>query len=133
MAEQTNQTAEARAAEDAERNRIAQEQAAQEQAAKEQAEAEARAAEEGSGELVTAESQTNEPERQRNGRLTRFGMEQAIREGGSVQLGDRTITRVDDLPSAAELAKGDPDAERAALSDLQKQMADLQTQIAKLQ
>jgi predicted HD phosphohydrolase len=60
-------------------------------------------------------------------------MEQAIREGGSVLYGGRIITRAEHLPSAAELAQGDPAAEAAAQADLQAQIADLQAQVAKLQ
>lgn len=65
--------------------------------------------------------------------LTRGQMEQAIREGGSVLYGGQVITRIDHLPSEAELAKGDADKEAAAASDLQALIDALQAQLASLQ
>jgi hypothetical protein len=65
--------------------------------------------------------------------LTREQMETVIRRGGSVLHNGQTITRVQDLPSLAELAQGDPAAEAEALKALQQQMAEVQSQIAKLQ
>lgn len=65
--------------------------------------------------------------------LTREQMEQAIARGGSVLHQGRIISRVQDLPSAAELAEGDPERESATANSLQQQIADLQAQLAKLQ
>lgn len=70
-------------------------------------------------------------------RLTREGMERTIREGGSVLYrapnGERRlIMSVDQIPSAAELAKGDAGKEAAARDDLQRQIADLRAQMASL-
>lgn len=70
-------------------------------------------------------------------RLTREGMERTIREGGSVLYrapnGERRlIMTVDQIPSAAELAKGDPGKEAAARDDLARQIANLQAQVASL-
>lgn len=59
------------------------------------------------------------------GRLTRHGMEQAIRGGGSVLHDGRTITRVQDLPSEAELAQGDTAAEEAARASIAERQAQL--------
>lgn len=64
--------------------------------------------------------------------LTRNEMEAVITGGGSVIYNGQTISRLGDLPSAADLAKGDPEAEAAAANALQQQIADLQAQIAKL-
>lgn len=66
--------------------------------------------------------------------LARKDMEQVIMAGGSVLLPDgRLITNVSNLPSAAELAKGDPAREAAAAVDLQTQINELQRQLAALQ
>ena len=65
--------------------------------------------------------------------LTRDEMEAVIKQGGSVLHKGRTISRVQDLPSLADLAQGDPVAEVQVLATLQQQMADLQAQIATLQ
>ena len=72
--------------------------------------------------------------RDKNGRLTRDGMEHVIRNGGSVFVDGRTdpVTDVTQLPTAAQLAKGDPVAEKAAAADLQRQMAELQRQMGDL-
>lgn len=64
--------------------------------------------------------------------LTRAEMEQVILNGGSVLHGGVLISRVEKLPSAAELAKGDPEAESAASNALQQQIADLQAQVDRL-
>lgn len=65
--------------------------------------------------------------------LTRAEMEQVIREGGSVKHGGRIISRLEHLPSDADLAKGDPAKEAKAAGDLQAQIDQLQQQLAGLQ
>lgn len=64
--------------------------------------------------------------------LNRKEMEAVIASGGSVLYGGRTIAHASQLPSEADLAKGDPEAETAAANALQQQIADLQAQVAKL-
>jgi hypothetical protein len=63
-------------------------------------------------------------------------LEQAIREGGSVLIEGRIITRLEDLPSNMELAKGDEDRQAAILAqmeaDLQAKQAELDALKAKL-
>lgn len=58
--------------------------------------------------------------------LTREQMEQVINGGGSVLVGGRLITRVQDLPSPAQLAAGNPEQEQATLADLQAQIRRLE-------
>jgi DNA uptake protein ComE-like DNA-binding protein len=65
--------------------------------------------------------------------LTRTEMEKAIAEGGSVLVKGAIIARVEDLPTAAEIAQGDPAKEAAARQDLEAKVADLQSQLALLQ
>jgi hypothetical protein len=65
--------------------------------------------------------------------IGRAAMEQAIRSGGSVMYQGRLITAVEQLPSAAELAAGDPAAEAEAQASLQTQIAELQRQMAQLE
>lgn len=65
--------------------------------------------------------------------LTRKAMEQAISIGGSIAYKGRIIARVADLPTAAELAQGDPVAEAQAAQDVQQQIAALQAQLDALQ
>lgn len=65
--------------------------------------------------------------------LTRDEMEAVVKSGGSVLYGGKTLSRVEHLPSAAELAQGDPAKEAAATADLQAQIAELQAQLAQLQ
>lgn len=64
--------------------------------------------------------------------LTRKEMEQAIKDGGSVLYNGQTLWKAEQLPSEADLAVGDPEAETAAANNIQQQIADLQKQIAKL-
>jgi hypothetical protein len=66
------------------------------------------------------------------GHLTREEMEAVIRSGGGVKVGGRVRTRIEDLPTAAELAQGDPAKEAAAAEDLQAQIAALQAQVDQL-
>lgn len=65
--------------------------------------------------------------------MTYDEMKAIIQRGCSVAYHGQIISRVQDLPSPASLAKGNPDAEKAVLSDLQAQMAELQAQLALLQ
>jgi hypothetical protein len=65
--------------------------------------------------------------------LSREQMEAVIRSGGSVLHQGRIISRIEALPSAAELAKGDPDKEAQAAQSLQQQIDQLQAQLAELQ
>src|SRR4051794_38576803 len=62
--------------------------------------------------------------------LTREQMEQVIRNGGSVSYGVgqnvRHITRIEDLPSEAELSEGDEVRAQAALDDLSHQQAQIE-------
>jgi hypothetical protein len=66
------------------------------------------------------------------GTLSRGEMEAAIAEGGSVLYGGHLISRVQDLPSAADLARGNPEQEAAAAAALEAQIAALQAQRAQL-
>jgi len=60
--------------------------------------------------------------------LSRAEMEQIIIQGGSVSIDGRVISRVQDLPSAADLASGDPKAEQTTLKDIDRQILALQKQ-----
>lgn len=73
-----------------------------------------------------------EPRRDARGNLTRAGMEQVIREGGSVLHNGRVIGRVEALPSDADLAVGDEQATTAALDGLRAQREQLDAQERKL-
>lgn len=70
--------------------------------------------------------------RYKNGKLTLAGMQAVIEEGGSVSHGANTISSVGGLPSEAELAEGDENAERAALDNLDRQQSALDAQRARL-
>lgn len=65
------------------------------------------------------------------GTLTREQMAAAVLGGGSVLYAGRLITRIADLPSAADLAVGTETAPQIA-ADLQAQISDLQRQLAAL-
>jgi hypothetical protein len=66
-------------------------------------------------------------------RLTRPGMLQALREGGSVIHNNRIITREADLPSETELAEGDPQAIERARANLRERRAALDADEARLE
>jgi type IV secretory pathway VirB10-like protein len=68
------------------------------------------------------------PERNAAGELTRAGMEQAIGGGGSVLHKGALHTKVDTLPSEAELAGTDVKAQDAALERIDAQQAELDRQ-----
>lgn len=72
------------------------------------------------------------PERDKRGQLTRAGMEAVVRRGGSVLHGGRIVTRVEDLPSAAELSQGDQAAEQAARASIDERQAALDRERAVL-
>lgn len=74
----------------------------------------------------------DEPQFERNdaGKLTRAGMESVLQRGGSVLFNSRTISRLDQLPSEAEVAKGDADQERAARSRLKERQRALDEEMA---
>lgn len=59
-------------------------------------------------------------------------MKRVLANGGSVWHGNRLIVTEADLPTAAELAKGDPVAEATTKQDLQAQIAALQAQYESL-
>lgn len=63
---------------------------------------------------------------------TRADLEQVIIQGGSVRYKGRIIKRVQDLPSDAELAGGDPQREATALADIDAQIARLQNERTRL-
>lgn len=67
-----------------------------------------------------------------DGKLTRAGMEHAIRAGGSVIHDGRVVSRIEDLPTEAQLAKGNTAAEDAALNNINRQRAELDAQEAQL-
>lgn len=66
------------------------------------------------------------------GVLTRSEMEQTIIQRGSVLYRGRIISRIQDLPSDADLAAGDPAQEAAAAAALDAQIAALQAQRARI-
>jgi hypothetical protein len=68
----------------------------------------------------------------KDGKLTRSGMEHVIRSGGSVLHDGTVYTKLDTLPSEADLAKGDADAENAARENLLRQREALDQQLASL-
>lgn len=67
-----------------------------------------------------------------DGKLTRYGMEQVIRSGGSVLHDGVVRARIEDLPTEAQLAKGNTAAEDAALNNINRQRAELDAQEAQL-
>lgn len=66
------------------------------------------------------------------GHLTREGMVQIIRNGGSVLYGSALIWREEDIPSEAQLAKGDARKSVQAAKHIDEQIAELQKQKALL-
>ena len=64
--------------------------------------------------------------------ITRETMERTIAGGGSVLYHGVVISRVEDLPSVAALAQGDPAKEAVAIVALTAQMQALQADIARL-
>ncbi len=57
--------------------------------------------------------------RVKDGKLTRYGMEKTIQEGGAVIHGGINYSKVDDLPDEAELVRGDAEATEQALAALE--------------
>lgn len=64
------------------------------------------------------------------GVLTRDEMEQVLADGGSVLHGRTVISSVDELPSAAELSRDDPEQLEHVRAALQAQRAALDAQLA---
>lgn len=64
--------------------------------------------------------------------MTRKEMIQVLQEGGSVLYQGSVITRYEDLPTEAELAKGDAAAEAAAKNSLQAEIERLKAQLTYL-
>jgi hypothetical protein len=67
-----------------------------------------------------------------DGRLTREGMEHAVRTGGSVLLAGEVHTDLSALPSAADLARDDERRASQERDNLLKQRAALDAELAKL-
>lgn len=67
-----------------------------------------------------------------NGKLTRAGAEQAIKEGGVVTIGKTMYSRVEQLPPETEFAVGDAEATQKALDGLKAQRAQLDEQEKRL-
>lgn len=69
-------------------------------------------------------------------RLTLKGMKDVLKAGGSIHIetpsGFRMINKLEDLPPDAELVAGDTEAEKAVLSDIDAQIAQLAAQRAHL-
>lgn len=65
-------------------------------------------------------------------KLTRGQMEEILARGEGVIHNGVVITRPEFLPTAAELADGDPEAEAAVASDLQAKIDQLQADLARL-
>jgi hypothetical protein len=66
------------------------------------------------------------------GQLTRAEMEQVIKDGGAVLHNGQTLWKLDHLPSEADLAAGDPEAEAIVQGALDTQIRHLQQQRDKL-
>lgn len=67
-----------------------------------------------------------------NGKLTYEGMQAVLAGGGSVMYGSRHIWRVEDLPTKAQLAKGDKVRSAQAAAELRTQIAALEAQVASI-
>lgn len=73
--------------------------------------------------------------------LTRSQMERIIAEGGSVliQKGEKShrggipISRLEDMPTEAELAEIDPDARTEGVESLRRKKAELESRLAELE
>ena len=63
---------------------------------------------------------------------SRKEMEEAIREGGSVLYGGRIVAALEELPSKAELARGNAEEEAAVAAEIDAPIAALSAQRAKL-
>jgi len=73
-----------------------------------------------------------EPDRVRNHKLTRHGMEYELSKGRSILYKGNTLTSIHQLPSEAELAEGDEQASADALKTLDAQQKIIDGQRAKL-
>jgi hypothetical protein len=67
-----------------------------------------------------------------DGKLTRENAEKIINGGGAVSIGSQTITSIDELPTAAEFAKGNEAMENAVLANLDAQQARLDAERARI-
>jgi hypothetical protein len=68
----------------------------------------------------------------KDGKLTRESAEKIINGGGAVSIGSQTITSIDELPTAAEFAKGNEAMENAVLANLDAQQARLDAERARI-
>src|SRR5689334_6019815 len=64
--------------------------------------------------------------------LSRTDMERVIQSGGSVLHGGRILTKLEHLPTEADLAVGNPEQEAVAAAALEAQIAALQAQYDRL-
>lgn len=60
--------------------------------------------------------------------MSRERMEEVIKRGGSVLYEGVTLTRIEDLPNESELAAGDPERSAMAAEDIDRKIAELQSQ-----
>lgn len=67
-----------------------------------------------------------------NGKLTRYGMEQVIKDGGSVMIGGASISRIENLPTEAQLAGADDFKRAQARANLEARQAQLQREFEQL-
>lgn len=81
---------------------------------------------------VTQTSAPGLPERDSKGKLTRRGMEHVIAAGGSVLHGGRSISKLHELPSAADLAKGNAALTESTRDALLAERDRLDRELAKL-
>ncbi len=65
--------------------------------------------------------------------MNRKEMEDVIRGGSGVLLEGRVYTSVDELPEEVELVNGKPEEQQRLAGDLEKQMAQIQAQLQRLQ
>ncbi len=68
----------------------------------------------------------------KNGMLTRAEMVDVIKGGGSVMIGGRVIDKLEDLPSAEEMAQT-PEDKSAVADDIKAQMAALSARLSALE
>lgn len=78
------------------------------------------------------ESEAEKVEKYRNGRLTRDGMIEVIKAGGSVLHDGKIYSKVSDLPDEATLTEGDEQGARQAQAGIDAQIAALAAQRAAL-
>lgn len=86
-----------------------------------------------SDDKTTDDTATEVQIRDEHGHLTYDGMCHVINSGGSVLYQDRNISRIDDLPDAAELAEGNEAMEEQVLRSLDEQEERIKRQRDRLQ